>query len=78
MNDTTTNPIVSVLAWAANEYRRCIIAARCSGSDHSYYQNNGRAEAYRQLADRLSASANLPQTDWEAIKTALPADGIYR
>lgn len=76
--DLLVDPLADVLAWAAEEYRRCIVAARATCNDDHYAKCNGRAEAYRQLADRLATAAGLPAVDWDAIKEAVPADGIYR
>jgi hypothetical protein len=73
-----TNPIAEVLDWAAKEYRQCIVSARVTCDGHHYEKVNGRAEAYRQLAERVATAADLPCPNWEAIKTAVPADGIYR
>jgi hypothetical protein len=75
---TTTNPLAGTLAWAAEEYRRCIVSARASCDGGHYEKCNGRAEAYRQLADRAAAAAGLPAPDWDAIRAAVPADGVYR
>jgi hypothetical protein len=73
-----TNPIAEVLDWAANQYRQCIVSARASVNGGHYEKCNGRAEAYRQLAERVAAAADLPCPNWDAIKTAVPVDGIYR
>jgi hypothetical protein len=70
--------IADVIAWAAEEYRRCIVSARCTVDGHHYEKVNGRAEAYRQLCERVAAAADLEAPDWEAIKAAVPSDGIYR
>lgn len=70
--------ITSTLTWAAGQYRQCIVSARASAGAENYLTNNGRAEAYRQLADRVADAAGLPRVDWEAIKRAVPADGVYR
>lgn len=66
------------LAWAAAEYRRCIVAARCAHDSATYAENNGRAEAYRQLGTHVADAVGLPAPDWNAIKEAVPDDGIYR
>lgn len=70
--------IAGALDWAAEEYRRCIVSARATCDGGHYERANGRAEAYRQLADRVAAAADLPAPDWNAIKEAVPADGVYR
>lgn len=70
--------LTSALAWAAEEYRRCIVSARSTHDSGHYEKCNGRAEAYRQLADRVAAAAGLDGPDWNAIKEAVPPDGIYR
>lgn len=72
------NEIAATIAWAAEEYRRCIVAARCTTDSNYYATCNGRAEAYRQLTDQVAEAAGLPAPDWNAIKEAVPADGIYR
>ncbi len=66
------------LAWAADEYRRCIVAARVPHDDAYYAKVNGRAEAYRQLGTQLAAALGIPAPDWNQIKTDVPRDGIYR
>lgn len=73
-----TTAIAEVLDWAATQYRQCIVSARASHDGGHYEKCNGRAEAYRQLADRVASAADLPQPNWNAIKEAVPADGIYR
>lgn len=73
-----TTAIAEALKWATSQYRQCIVSARASVDGGHYEKCNGRAEAYRQLADRVAAAANLPQTDWEAIKHDVPTDGVYR
>lgn len=72
------NQIAAALGWAAEEYRRCIVSARATHDDAHYERVSGRAEAYRQLADRVAEAAGLPAPDWNAIKQAVPADGVYR
>lgn len=67
----------SVLEWVAEEYRRCIVSARCTHSAVQYAQVNGRAEAYRQLASRVTQATGVPCPDWEQIKRDVPADGTY-
>lgn len=73
-----TAEISEALNWAASEYRANVIAARCSTGGDMYLTCNGRAEAYRQLADKVADTAGLPRIDWEAIKRDVPADGIHR
>jgi hypothetical protein len=73
-----TTPIAEVLNWAENQYRQCIVSARATHDSGHYATCNGRAEAYRQLAERVAAASDLPRPDWEAIKQAVPADGVYR
>jgi hypothetical protein len=68
----------SAITWAAKEYKQCIVSARCTVDGHHYEKVNGRAEAYRQLAVRVAAAAGVDAPDWEAIKAAVPPDGIYR
>lgn len=68
----------SAVAWAAEEYRLCIVSARCTVDGHHYEKVNGRAEAYRQLCDRMAQAVGLEAPDWNAIKAAVPPDGIYR
>lgn len=68
----------SALGWVAEEYRRCIVSARATTDGGHYEKCNGRAEAYRQLADRIAAAAGLAGPNWNAIKEAVPQDGIYR
>lgn len=66
------------LAWVEREYRQCIVSARCT-HDHGHYEKcNGRAEAYRQLADSVAAAAGLAAPDWDRIRREVPSDGIYR
>ncbi len=67
-----------VLRWAAEEYRKCIVSARCTHSSDHYAKCNGRAEAYRQLASQVAEVAGIETPDWEAIKADVPPDGIYR
>jgi hypothetical protein len=68
----------AALTWAAGEYERCIVSARCTTDSHHYEKCNGRAEAYRQLVALVAEAAGLAVPDWEAIKAAVPPDGIYR
>lgn len=70
--------LTAALAWAGDEYRQCIVAARCTTDGVYYAQVNGRAEAYRQLADLVAEATELAAPDWEGIKRSVPADGIYR
>jgi hypothetical protein len=72
------NALSAAVAWAAEEYRRCIVSARCTHDSDHYAKCNGRAEAYRQLCEQVCAAAGIEAPDWEAIKVAVPADGIYR
>lgn len=67
-----------VLRWAAEEYRKCIVSARCTVDSGHYEKCNGRAEAYRQLANQVADATGIEAPDWEAIKVAVPPDGIYR
>lgn len=67
-----------VIRWATEEYRKCIVSARCTADSGHYEKCNGRAEAYRQLCAQVAAAAGLECPDWEAIKVAVPPDGIYR
>lgn len=67
-----------VIRWAAEEYRKCIVSARCTYDGGHYEKCNGRAEAYRQLCAQVAEVAGIECPDWEAIKAAVPPDGIYR
>lgn len=70
--------INAALTWAEREYRQCIIAARCT-TDSTYYATcNGRAEAYRQLADQVAHAAGVRAPDWDRVRREVPRDGIYR
>ena len=68
----------AAIAWAAEEYRRCIVSARATTDSYHYATCNGRAEAYRQLCTEAAEAAGVDAPDWEAIKAAVPPDGIYR
>jgi hypothetical protein len=70
--------LTAAVAWAAEEYRKCIVSARATHDSHHYAKCNGRAEAYRQLCTEVATAAGLDVPDWEAIKVAVPPDGIYR
>lgn len=70
--------VEGVIRWAAEEYRKCIVSARVTHDSDHYAKCNGRAEAYRQLCDQVAEVAGLDAPDWEAIKVAVPPDGIYR
>lgn len=70
--------MTETLAWAAREYTQCIVSARASVDGGHYEKCNGRAEAYRQLTERVAAAAGVPCPDWEAIKASVPTDGVYR
>ncbi len=70
--------ITDVLSWTAEEYRRCIVSARATHDGAHYDKCNGRAEAYRQLANRIAEATGMPAPDWDAIREAVPSDGIYR
>jgi hypothetical protein len=72
------NALTAAVADAANFYRQCIVAARCCMSSEDYARNNGRAEATRQTCTRFAEAAGLAVPDWDAIREAVPADGIYR
>lgn len=68
----------AVIRWAAEEYRKCIVSARATTDGGHYEKCNGRAEAYRQLCNQVAEVAGLDAPDWNAIKVAVPPDGIYR
>lgn len=68
----------AALARVEREYRRCIVAARVTHDSVHYATCNGRAEAYRQLADEVAAAAGLQAPDWDRIRREVPSDGIYR
>lgn len=72
------NNLDAVASWAAEQYRRCIVSARATTSGDHYAKCNGRAEAYRQLGNQLADAAGIEAPNWEAIKEAVPPDGIYR
>lgn len=76
--EATTTDLKAAIGWIAREYRQCIVSARCSVDGYHYEKVNGRAEAYRQLCTRVAAAAGVDAPDWEAIKVAVPPDGIYR
>jgi folate-dependent tRNA-U54 methylase TrmFO/GidA len=76
--DVAAKKIAEVSLWAAEEYRKCIVSARVTTDGHHYAQCNGRAEAYRQLCDEMTKAAGLKPVNWDAIRTAVPRDGIYR
>jgi hypothetical protein len=78
VNDATLTALQAAIAEAADYYRQCIVAARCTMDSAYYAQCNGRAEATRQITTRMAEAAGLPVPNWEAIKRAVPADGIYR
>lgn len=78
MNDATLAAIQAAINEADDYYRQSIVAARCAMDGAYYAQCNGRAEATRQLATRMAEAAHLPAPDWDAIRRAVPADGIYR
>ena len=67
-----------VIRWAAEEYRKCIVSARRTVDGHHYEKVNGRAEAYRQLCSQIADVTGLEAPDWDAIREAVPPDGIYR
>lgn len=77
-SDQYRDVVLHMLALAPDEYRQCIVAARASMSDGDYAKNNGRAEMIRVFATGLAERAGLPVADWEQIKQAVPADGVYR
>lgn len=68
----------AAIQWTAEEYRKCIVGARVTTDSYQYAACNGRAEAYRQLCAQVAAAAGIECPDWEAIKAAVPPDGIYR
>lgn len=68
----------AALARVEREYRQCIVAARVTHDSVHYATCNGRAEAYRQLADEVAAAAGLQAPDWDRIRREVPSDGIYR
>lgn len=70
--------MAAAMAWAAEEYRKCIVGARVTHDSDQYATCNGRAEAYRQLCEQVAEAAGVAAPDWEAIKRAVPVDGIYR
>lgn len=74
----TSAALRAVVDWAAEEYRQCVVSARCSVDGYHYEKVNGRAEAYRQLCAQVAKAAGVAEPDWEAIKAAVPPDGIYR
>jgi hypothetical protein len=76
MNDL--NALAAAVADAANYYRQCIVSARCSVDGYNYEKCNGRAEATRQTCTRFAEATGLAVPDWDAIREAVPADGIYR
>jgi hypothetical protein len=78
VDDHVSPDIWSVLTSAATAYGKCLVSARASRTDVDYARYNGRAAAYRQLADELADAACLPRPDWETIKKSVPADGIHR
>jgi hypothetical protein len=78
VNDTTLAALQAAITEAADYYRQCIVAARCTTDTAYYAQCNGRAEATRQTTTRMAEAAGLPAPDWDAIRRAVPADGIYR
>jgi hypothetical protein len=70
--------VAKAIAWIAEEYRRCVVAARCT-MDGTYYATcNGRAEAYRQAVEVLADLTGVTPPDFEQIRREVPADGIYR
>lgn len=77
-DDEPAAKLAAAVAWAAEEYERCIVAARVTTDSHQYATCNGRAEAYRQLCVLVAEAAGIAAPDWEAIKKAVPTDGIYR
>ncbi|GLY08294.1 hypothetical protein [Actinoplanes sp. NBRC 101535] len=70
--------LTAVLAWARNEYKLNLIAARCTTSRFMYAICNGRLEGIRQVTNQLTTTAGLTPVDWEQIKRDVPADGMYR
>lgn len=76
--DRYRDAVMHMLAMAPDEYRLCIIAARCSVSSENYAKNNGRAEMIRTFATGLAERAGLPVADWEQIKQGVPSDGVIR
>lgn len=78
MDETTLADFQAAIARAAEGYRQQIVAARCSTSSEDYAKNNGRAEATRQVTTDMARVVSLPCPDWDAIRRAVPADGIYR
>jgi hypothetical protein len=76
--DFLAKAVASSMEWVAEEYRQCIASARCTYDGGHYERVNGRAEAYRQLATKISASSGIAAPNWDAIKKAVPPDGIYR
>lgn len=70
--------LAKAIDWAAKQYKQCIISARATTDGGHYEKCNGRAEAYRQLCTQVAEAAGLEVPDWEAIKVAVPPDGIYR
>lgn len=75
---TRHTDLKAAIQWTAEEYRKCIVSARCTSDGGHYEKCNGRAEAYRQLCAQVAAAAGIEPPDWEAIKAAVPPDGIYR
>jgi hypothetical protein len=75
---TDLNALASAVADSAEYYRQCIVAACCCMSSEDYARNNGRAEATRQTCTRFAEAAGLAVPDWNAIKDAVPADGVCR
>jgi hypothetical protein len=68
----------AAIEWAAREYTQCIVSARVTTDGYHYEKVNGRAEAYRQLCDKVAEAAGLGAPDWDRIRREVPADGIYR
>lgn len=75
---TRHTDLKAAIQWAANQYRQCIVSARATTDGGHYEKCNGRAEAYRQLCAQVAEAAGIAVPDWEAIKAAVPPDGIYR
>ena len=68
--------VAEVLRWIADEYRRCIVSARCTRDGYKYERANGRAEAYRRATDRDSTRVRQhPDRGW---RTEQNAQAAYR
>jgi hypothetical protein len=65
---------------SADHYQQIITAARCAPPDSTsdYWRWNGQAQVLRETANELARIAGIGAPDWEGIKAAVPADGVYR